>query len=339
MAAMTRSRSFERALPHELSSLYYSQRASAGLIITEGVQISHGSVGYLWIPGIYNEEQIKAWRKITNAVHAEDGKIFMQLWHSGRLSHASFRKGEQPLAPSAIRAAGKTYTSDGWKEFDEPRAMTIKEIEQTITDYQNASKNALEAGFDGVEIHGAFGYLPEQFLCSGSNQRKDEYGGTVENRVRFVLEIIEAISEVIDPKQIGIKLSPSNIGNSMQDDNPAETFGYLLARLNEYELAHVQLMEAEEDAKHLPNYIPNVTEHFRKIYKGTLITNNHHTRETAIEFLESGKANLVSFARLFLANPDLPKRFALNAPLNQPNRKTFYGGGAEGYIDYPFLQS
>lgn len=338
MAAMTRSRSFERGLPHELSPVYYSQRASAGLIITEGVQISPGSVGYLWIPGIYNEEQIEAWRKTSDAVHAKDGRIFMQLWHSGRLSHSSFRNGEQPLAPSAIRAIGKTYTNEGWKEFDEPREMTVEEIKQTITDYKNAAKNALDAGFDGIEIHGAFGYLPEQFLCRGSNQRTDEYGGSVENRVRFVLELIEAISEVADSKKIAIKLSPSNIGNSINDENPGETYGYLIEKLNDYNLAHVQLMEAEEDAKIIPNYIPNVAEHFRMIYNGTLITNNNHNRETAIEFLESGKADLVSFARLFLANPDLPKRFARNAPLNQPNRRTFYGGGAEGYIDYPFLE-
>lgn len=339
MAAMTRSRSFERGVPHELATLYYSQRASAGLIITEGTHISPTSAGYLWCPGIYTEEQMEAWAKIVSAVHDKDGKISIQLWHTGRISHTDFHGGEKPPAPSAIKAIGRTYTKDGWKEFSEPREMNRDEIKSVIKDYTNAAKNAIEVGFDGIEIHGAFGYLPEQFLCSGSNQRTDEYGGSIENRSRFVIELIESISQVIDSWRIGIKLSPSNIANSSSDDNPTETFGYLVNKLNDYNLGHIQLMEAEEAAKTLPNYIPNVADYFRNIYKGTLITNNHHNRETAIEFLESGKANLVSFARWFLANPDLPQRFRVNAPLNEPLKKSFYGGGAEGYVDYPFLDT
>jgi N-ethylmaleimide reductase len=339
MAAMTRSRAFERGVPHELAPLYYAQRASAGMIITEGTHISPTSVGYLWCPGIYSEEQMAAWAKIVSAVHEKEGKISMQLWHTGRISHTDFHGGEKPPAPSAIKANGRTYTKDGWKEFSEPREISRNEIKSIIMDYTNSAKNAMEVGFDGIEIHGAFGYLPEQFLCSGSNQRSDEYGGSIENRSRFVIELIESISEVMDSWRIGIKLSPSNIVNSSRDDNPTETFGYLINKLNDYNLGHIQLMEAEEATKTLPNYIANVAEYFRKIYKGTLITNNHHNRETAIEFLESGKANLVSFARWFLANPDLPERFRVNAPLNEPHRKTYYGGGAEGYVDYPFLDT
>ncbi|PKL84770.1 MAG: alkene reductase [Ignavibacteriae bacterium HGW-Ignavibacteriae-1] len=337
MAAMTRSRSFERGVPHELASLYYTQRASAGLIITEGTEISPKSSGYLWCPGIYTEEQITSWAKIVKAVHKKGGNISMQLWHTGRISHSDFHGGMKPPAPSAIAAIGKTYTNEGWKEFSEPQEMSRDEIKSVINDYKTAAKNAMEAGFDGIEIHGAFGYLPDQFLCSGSNQRSDEYGGSVENRARFVIEIIEAIAEVMDSQRIGIKLSPSNIGNSMSDENPTETFGYLIKKLNDYNLGHIQLMEADEAAKKLPNYVANVAAHFRKIYKGTLISNNNHNRKTAIEFVESGKANLISFARWFLANPDLPERFRLNTRLNEPIKKTFYGGGAEGYVDYPFL--
>lgn len=339
MAAMTRSRAFERGVPHEKASVYYSQRASAGMIITEGTHISPRSSGYLWCPGIYTDEQIEAWAKVAKAVHDKDGKISMQLWHTGRISHSVFHGGNKPPAPSAIKAIGKTYTADGWKEFDEPREMSVSEIKDVITDYKNAAKNAMQAGMDGIEIHGAFGYLPEQFLCSSSNQRTDEYGGSVENRARFVLELIEELSKVMPSNRIGIKLSPSNIVNSISDDNPAETFSYLINKLNDYNLGHIQLMEAEDTVKGMPNYISNVSEYFRAIYKGTLITNNHHDRDSAIEFTESGKADLVSFARWYLANPDLLERFKLNAELNQPVKKSFYGGTEEGYIDYPFLNS
>jgi N-ethylmaleimide reductase len=337
MSPMTRSRSLTKNIPHELASLYYTQRASAGLMITEGVQISPEGIGYVHTPGNYTQEQQTEWKKITKAVHEKGGLIFLQLWHVGRVSHSSFHDGKLPPAPSAIGIVGKTYTAEGLKEFETPREMTITEIKQTIQDFKNAAQDARNVGFDGVDIHGAFGYLIDEFLCSGTNQRTDEYGGSVENRSRFGLEVIEAVLEVWDSKRVGIKLSPSNLFNGMKDDNPPETFGYFISKLNDYNLAYLHLMEPQSDVSHLPNYITNVAEFFRPLYKGTLIANAGMTKEKANKLIENGTADLVSFGSLFLANPDLTKRFELDAPLNEPNRKTYYTGGETGYTDYPFL--
>lgn len=338
MSPMTRSRSLNNNIPHELASLYYSQRASAGLIITEGVQISPEGIGYVWTPGNYTPEQQTEWKKITQAVHEKVGLIFLQLWHVGRVSHSSFHGGKLPLAPSAIGIEGKTYTPEGLLAFETPREMTIDEIKSTIQDFKKAAQDAKDVGFDGVDIHGAFGYLIDEFLCTGSNQRTDEYGGSVENRARFALEVVEAVLEVWDSKKVGIKLSPSNLFNGMKDDNPPETFGYLINKLNDYNLAYIHLMEPQADVSQLPNYLTNVAEYFRPIYHGTLIANAGLTKEKANKLIESGTADLVSFGSLFISNPDLPRRFELDAPLTEPNRKTFYGGGEQGYTDYPFFE-
>jgi N-ethylmaleimide reductase len=335
MAPMTRSRAFKDNIPNDKSPLYYGQRARAGLIITEGTQVSPRGIGYLWTPGIYTDEQKTEWKKTVEAVHTKGGKIFLQLWHVGRISHNSFHNGEQPFAPSAIAAEGKTYTSEGFKPFSLPKEMTKEDIKQTIEEFRLAAISAKECGFDGVDIHGAFGYLIDQFLESGSNKRTDEYGGSPENRSRFALEVVEAVTSIWEDYRVGIKLSPSNRFNDMSDDNPPETFGYLINKLNDYKLAYIMLMEPQGDVSQLPNYLTNVAEYFRKIYKGTIISNANHTKESGEEFLKSGKADLIAYGSLFTSNPDLPSRFENNYPLTPPNKKTYYGGGDEGYIDYP----
>jgi len=338
MAPMTRSRSIIDNIPNELASEYYSQRASAGLIITEGVQVAPEGIGYLWTPGNYTKEQQAEWIKINDAVHKKDGLIFQQLWHTGRIGHSSLRPNNTlPLAPSAIAPEGKVYTSNGMVDYETPAEMTNDDIKRTLNQFKIAAQNAKNTGFDGVDIHGAFGYIIDQFIESGSNKRNDEYGGTPEKRIKFAIELVETVLEVWDSKRVGIKLSPSNVFNSMHDDNPKETFSLLLNKLNEYDLAYVMLMEPQGDVSKLPNYVTNVAEYFRNFYKGNLIANAGMTKEKANELIEKGTAQLVAFGSLFLANPDLPKRFELNAALNQPNKKTFYGGGKEGYTDYPFL--
>ncbi len=340
MSPMTRSRAKEDGVPGDLAKLYYTQRASAGLIITEGAQISQQGIGYINTPGIHSKEQIAEWNKITDSVHNSNGKIFVQLWHVGRISHNSFHNGAMPVAPSAVAAKGKTYTYQGMQEFDTPKALEISEIKSILEDFKNAAQNAKSAGFDGIDLHGAFGYLIDQFLQSGSNLRTDSYGGSVENRARFAIEVVEEVLKVWDSKRVGIKLSPSNMFNSMFDSNPSETFSYLVEKLNEYNLGYIHLMEPQLPSEKLPeNYIRNVVEHFRPIYKGNIIANAGFTRDKAIQTIESGLAELVSFGSLFLSNPDLPKRLQLNAELNKPDQRTFYGGDEKGYTDYPFLNS
>ena len=259
----------------------------------------------------------------------------MQLWHVGRISHSDFHNGEKPFAPSAIAAEGKTYTQNGWQQFSQPKEMTIGDIKNTVEEFRLAAVNAKECGFDGVDIHGAFGYLIEQFLCSGSNQRNDEYGGNIENRSRFAIEVIEAVTSVWGDNKVGIKLSPSNRSNDIQDDNPSETYGYLINELNKYKLAYIHLMEPQSDVSQLPNYMTKVAEHYRKIYKGVITSNVNHTKESGERFLKEGYADLISYASLFISNPDLPNRFKNDYPLTVPNKKTYYGGGDKGYIDYP----
>ncbi|MDX9789714.1 MAG: alkene reductase [Candidatus Kapaibacterium sp.] len=334
MAPMTRSRAFKDNIPNENAALYYKQRASAGLIITEGTQISPEGIGYLWTPGIYTHEQIAEWKKVVSSVHEAGGKIFLQLWHVGRISHSDLLSGEPPLAPSDIRAEGKTYTQNGWQEFSTPKAMSKDDISRTIEDFRQAAVKAKECGFDGVDIHGAFGYLIDQFLCSGTNIRTDEYGGSVENRARFALEVVDAVVSVWGDYRVGIKLSPSNLHNDMHDDNPKETFAYLLNKLNDYNLAYVHIMEPQGDVSLKENYLSKTAEYFRPIYKGTLISNAGHTRESGEEFLTKGWADLISYGALYISNPDLVSRFENNYPLTEPDKKKFYGGGDEGYIDY-----
>jgi N-ethylmaleimide reductase len=337
MAPMTRLRAIDN-LPNSLMAIYYAQRATAGLVVTECTMVSPMSMGYINCPGIYSKEQISGWQLVTDAVHEKGGTIFLQLWHSGRISHPSLLNGELPVAPSAIAASGKLHTPIGKVSMETPRILEIQEIPEIVQQFRQGAENALAAGFDGVELHGAFGYLIDQFLQDCSNQRTDEYGGSVQNRARFMLEVVEAVASVWGASRVGIKLSPSNTYYGMGDSNPQETFGYAIDALNQFGLAYLHLMEPNETDLANRDVMNPVTPYFRKIYQGTLITNGDYDHPKGDSILARGDADLVSFGRLFLANPDLPKRFELDASLNTPDSKTFYGPDAKGYTDYPFLE-
>jgi N-ethylmaleimide reductase len=337
MAPLTRCRAGEGNTVNDMIVRYYEQRAGAGLIISEGSQISPMAVGYPDTPGIHTAEQVESWKKVTEAVHRKEGRIFIQLWHVGRISHPNFLGGKLPLAPSAIKPAGLSRTKQGKLPHPVPKAITIDEIDQTIEDYSNAARNAMEAGFDGVEIHGANGYLINQFLCDSTNHRTDDYGGSIENRCRFALEVTKAVCNAIGNKFTGIRLSPGGIGQDITDSDLKSLFGYLINALNDYDLAFLHLLEPYEDLSHIPNAVQHIAEHFRPIYNGTLMINNGFTLETANAVIEKGLADLVSFGKLFISNPDLVERFRLGAPLNDWDTITFYSAGPKGYIDYPML--
>jgi N-ethylmaleimide reductase len=337
MAPMTRLRAIDN-VPNSLMATYYAQRATAGLIVTECTMVSPLSLGYMNCPGIYSQEHIAGWRQVTDAVHEKGGRIFLQLWHSGRISHSSLLGGELPVAPSAIAASGTLHTPIGKVAMETPRALETNEIPEIVEQFRKGAENALAAGFDGVEFHGAFGYLIDQFLQDCTNQRTDEYGGSIENRARFMLEVVEAVVNVWGANRVGIKLSPSNTYYGMGDSNPQQTFGYAIDALNRFDLAYLHLMEPNEVDLANRVVMNPVTPYFRKIYTGTLITNGDYDHPKGDSLLKSGDGDLVSFGKLFIANPDLPKRFELNASLNAPNPRTFYGPDEKGYTDYPFLE-
>ena len=337
MAPMTRLRAID-SIPNSLMAEYYAQRASAGLIVTECTMVSPLSNGYMNCPGIYSNEQTEAWKQITDAVHQKNGKIFLQLWHSGRVCHPSLLNGEMPIAPSAIAAVGELHTPEGKVAMETPRALETDEISGVVQQFALGAENAMKAGFDGVELHGAFGYLIDQFLEDISNQRTDKYGGSVENRARFLLEVVEAVTKVWGGNRVGIKLSPSNTFYGMGDSNPKETFGYVIDALNRFGLAYIHLMEPNPIDLKNKNVMNPVVPYFRKIYKGNVIANGGFNKETGNKALANSDADLVSFGRFYISNPDLPQRLEQNAPLNEPNPKTFYGAGKEGYTDYSFLE-
>ncbi|NMG05547.1 alkene reductase [Brasilonema sp. UFV-L1] len=336
MSPMTRLRAIDN-IPNSLMATYYAQRATAGLIVTECTMVSPLSLGYINCPGIYSTEQVAGWRQVTDAVHEKGGKIFLQLWHSGRVSHPSLLGGQLPVAPSAIAASGQLHTPIGKVAMETPRALETHEIPEIVEQFRKGAENAHAVGFDGVELHGAFGYLIDQFLQDWTNQRTDKYGGSIENRARFLLEVVEAVASVWGANRVGIKLSPSNTFYGMGDSNPQETFGYAINALNRFGLAYLHLQEPNEVDLASRDVMHPITPYYRKIYKGTLITNGGYDHPKGDSILKNGDADLVSFGRLFLANPDLPKRFELNASLNEPDVKTFYGAGEKGYTDYPFL--
>jgi N-ethylmaleimide reductase len=330
MAPMTRSRADDAGVPDDLVSLYYAQRASAGLIITEGVFPSAMGKGYVRTPGIVTDAQVAAWKKVTEAVHAKGGRIFMQVMHCGRISHPSLLPNDaQPVAPSAIKPAGQTWTGSGMQDFVTPRELTLNEIVGVIDDYRMATRRALEAGFDGVELHTASGYLPEQFLSSGSNQRQDQYGGSVANRARFVQDVLAAMVAEAGGDRVGIKISPEMNFNDIVDANPQETYTYLVEQLRSLNLAylHVALFGTKVDYHAL----------LRPRFNGAYLMGGGLDQKSAEAALADGRADAAVFGGAFLANPDLPERFRQSAPLNTPDKNTFYSPGAQGYTDYPLL--
>lgn len=341
VSPMTRLRA-DGTIPTELMATYYAQRASAGLVITECTMVSPMSNGYMNCPGIYSDRQVEGWKLVTKAVHDKGGKIFLQLWHSGRVSHPSLLNGELPIAPSAIAGSGTLHTPEGKVELDTPRALETAEIPEIIEQFRQGAKNAQEAGFDGVELHGAFGYLIDQFLQDVSNQRTDKYGGSIANRARFLLEVVEAVTEIWGGDRVGIKLSPSNTFYGMGDSNAKTTFDYAINALNDFDLAYIHLMEASEIDLKNGDVINPVLPVFRPVYQGTIITNGGYSKDSGNEVIAKQEAELVSYGRLYIANPDLVERFKIDAQLNEPNPKAFYGRGddenaAVGYTDYPFL--
>jgi len=332
MAPMTRSRADDTTgVPSALAAQYYAQRADAGLIITEGAFPSPMGKGYVRTPGIHSAAQIEGWRRITDAVHARGGLIFLQLMHTGRISHPSMLPGgATPVAPSAIAAAGQTYTATGLQDFVVPRALDTDEIAAIVDEYRLATRHALQAGFDGVELHAASGYLPEQFLSSGTNQRTDRYGGSPENRARFIVEVLEAMIAEAGSDRVGIKISPEMGFNSVTDAAPQETYQYLVQRVSTLQLAYLHLARTGSafDYRAL----------VRPLFNGALLLGGGLDRESAASLIASRDADAAVFGSLYLANPDLLQRFVAGAPLNAPERETFYTDGPQGYIDYPVLE-
>ncbi len=336
MAPLTRNRAGAGNVPQTMHAEYYAQRASAGLIITEATQASPQGIGYPGTPGIHTPEQIAAWRRVTDAVHDQGGRIFLQIWHVGRISHPSLQRDHAlPVAPSAIRPAGDAFTETGPQRYVTPRALTRDEIPGIVASFRQGAANAIEAGFDGVEIHGANGYLLDQFLRDGSNRRTDRYGGSIENRARLLLEVVDAAAAEIGADRVGVRLSPINSFNSMSDSDPDVTFGYVAHQLSERGLAYLHVVETDFAGASGENHYHR--DALREAYRGTYIANGGYDQARARLAIQTGTADLVSFGAPYVANPDLVERFALDAPLNKPDPATFYGGDERGYIDYPFL--
>jgi N-ethylmaleimide reductase len=338
MAPMTRGRARNAGLvPTDLHVEYYRQRATAGLIITEATWVNREGIGFINVPGIFSSEQVEGWKAVTEAVHAEGGRIYLQIAHSGAVSHPDFFDGQPPLAPSAVNPGLKAFTNEGFKDTVTPREMTLAQIEKTISDYTKAAKNAKAAGFDGLELHSATTYLLPQFLNSRLNVRTDAYGGSPENRARIVVEILEAMIAEWGPGRIGVKLSPTMaMGGFGPTDQTVATYEHLAKRLGELQLSHVQLVKAPNDLSDTPvAVLQDTIAYFRPLLKGTLIANFGYDKAKADAVLEAKQADLVSFGNSFIGNPDLVRRMKEAIPLNRPNRDLFYQGGAEGYTDYP----
>lgn len=338
MAPLTRNRAGEAGVPQSINVTYYEQRASAGLIITEATPISPMAHGYPLLPGIYTDAQIAGWKKITDAVHAKGGKIVIQLWHVGRISHPSLLPNNAlPVAPSAVKPAGKAFTYQGLVDYVEPRALDASELPAIVADYVHATKAAIAAGFDGVEVHAANGYLLDQFLRDGSNKRSDNYGGSFENRARLLMEVTKAVVEVAGADKVGVRLSPVNPFNDMQDSNPQALFNYVAEQLNQFGLAYLHAVEGGIHGG--GEAAPFDFEAFRKQFKGPYIANLAYDKARGNAVIASGHADAVAYGVPFIANPDLVERFQADAPLNEADANSFYGGSEKGYIDYPFLKA
>lgn len=336
LAPLTRNRAGTGLVPSEFAATYYSQRASAGLLITEATQISADAQGYQDTPGLYTPKQIAAWREVTDAVHAKGGKIFVQLWHVGRISHVDLRPdGAAPVAPSAIRAHTKTFVNNGFADVSEPRALGLEELPGIVNDFRQAAANAIVAGFDGVEIHGANGYLLDQFLKDGANQRTDAYGGSVENRARFVLEVVKAVIDEIGAERTGLRISPVSPANAISSSDPQPQFDYLVEQLNALDLVYLHVVEGATGGPR--DVAPFDFGALRTRFKNTYLANNGYDLELATTRLNDDKADLFAFGRPFISNPDLVERLETGAPLAALDPATLYGGGAKGYIDYQTL--
>lgn len=350
MAPMTRSRAGEGNVPTPLMAEYYAQRADAGLIVTEGAQVSPRGVGYPDTPGIHTDAQVEGWRRVTEAVHARGGRIFLQLWHVGRVSHPSLQPGGAlPVAPSAIGIEGQMiHTAGGMKPFVTPRALGTDEVAEVVEQFAEGARLAYAAGFDGVELHGANGYLIDQFLRDRSNHRADRYGGSVENRVRFLVEVAEAVAGVWGGERVGVRLSPVSAINGMGDTDPLATFSYAAYALNRLNLAYLHVAEpigeagrsggASFDVPGEGDAGGRLSPVLKAVFRGAFIANGGYGGGTGNAAVAEGRADLVAFGKPFIANPDLPLRLRLGAPLNAPDRATFYGGGEHGYTDYPALE-
>ncbi|UDQ90390.1 alkene reductase [Xanthobacter autotrophicus] len=338
MAPLTRNRAAADFVPSDLAPQYYALRADAGLLITEASQISQQGQGYQDTPGIYSDAQVAGWKKVTDAVHAKGGRIFIQLWHVGRVSHTSLQpNGGAPVAPSALTAATKTFVNNGFAETSAPRALELSEIPGIVEDYRRAAANAIKAGFDGVEVHGANGYLIDQFLKDGSNQRTDAYGGSIENRTRFLLEVMDAVIAEIGAARTGLRLSPVSPANGITESHPQALFNHVIDELEKRHPVYIHVVEGATGGPR--DVAPDFSfEELRKRYSGAWMVNNGYDLALANAVLAEGKADLVAFGKPFISNPDLVERLQRNAPLNELDRDTLYGGGAKGYIDYPTLK-
>jgi len=336
MAPLTRNRAGEGGVPQEINVQYYAQRASAGLIITEATPISPMGHGYPLLPGIYTDAQIAGWKKVTDAVHAKGGKMVMQLWHVGRISHPSLLPNEAtPVAPSAVKPAGQAFTFQGLVDYVTPRALEVSELPGIVADYVQAAKNALKAGFDGVEIHSANGYLLDQFLRDGSNKRTDQYGGSFENRARLLMEVTKAVVDAVGSDKVGLRLSPVNPFNDMKDSNPQALFNYVTEQLNQFNLAYLHVVEGGIHGGGIADPFDFVA--MRKLCKSPYMANLSYDKARGNAAIASGHADAVAYGVPFISNPDLVERFRNDAPLNEADATSFYGGSEKGYTDYPML--
>jgi N-ethylmaleimide reductase len=336
MAPLTRNRALEGLVPGPLAVEYYGQRASAGLLISEASQVSRQGQGYQDTPGIYSKQQVAGWRKVTDRVHQRQGRIFIQLWHVGRISHTSLQPNNSaPVGPSAIRAKGKTFVDGTFTDISEPRALKLEEIPGIVEDFRRGAANALEAGFDGVEIHGANGYLLDQFAKDGANKRSDAYGGSIENRAKLMLEVAKAVAAEAGPNRTGIRISPVTPANDVSDSNPQPLFDYIVDHLNAMKLVYIHVIEGATGGPR--DIAPFDYSSLRKRFKGAYMANNGYDFELANKVLAANAADLIAFGKPFISNPDLVERLKRDAPLNEWDKATFYGGGAKGYTDYPAL--
>jgi N-ethylmaleimide reductase len=333
LAPLTRARAGLDHMPNDMMAEYYAQRASGGLLITECTMVAPNTSAFTTEPGIYSPEQIAGWKKVTDAVHAKGGRIFMQIWHAGRAAHPAMNGGAENVGPSAIAIDGEVHTPEGKLPNAQPRALTLEEIPAMVEAYVQGAKNAIEAGFDGVEVHGANGYLIDQFLRNSANQRTDGYGGSLEHRARFLFEVLTAVTAAIGADRVGLRLSPLNSYNSMINSDPLALIGFLAERLNAFNLAYLHVMRADFFQQQSADVMPVA----RANYKGVLIGNMGYTPTEAEQAISEGKLDAVAFGTAFLANPDLPERIQAGAKLNEPNPATFYTPGPEGYTDYPTM--